>query len=54
MLEIDPHAGAIPWPGPSVASITQPINLGPFEDAAPCQVLFLRRHAPVRRQHRLR
>ena len=44
VLEIDPHAGAIPWPGPSVASITEPINLGPFEDAAPCQVLFLRRH----------
>jgi FtsK/SpoIIIE family len=29
---------------PSVASITQPIELGPFEDASPCRVLFLRRH----------
>ena len=41
----DPHADAIPWPGPSVTSITQPIDLGPFEDAQPCRVLFLRRHA---------
>ena len=33
VLDMDPHAGAIPWPGPSVTSITQPIDLGPFEDA---------------------
>jgi biotin operon repressor len=44
VLDIDPHADAIPWPGPSVTSITEPIDLGPFEDAAPCRVLFLRRH----------
>ena len=44
VLEMDPHAGAIPWPGPSVTSITQPIDLGPFEDASPCQVLFARLH----------
>jgi hypothetical protein len=44
VLDVDPHAGAIPWPGPSVTSMTQPIDLGPFEDATPCQVLFLRRH----------
>ena len=44
MLDRDPHADAIPWPGPSVTSITQPIDLGPFEDATPCRVLFLRRH----------
>ena len=42
---MDPHADAITWPGPSVTSITEPINLGPFEDANPCRVLFLRRHA---------
>ena len=53
VLDIDPHAGAIPWPGPSVTSITEPIDLGPFEDAAPCRVLFLRRHGLVGRQHRL-
>jgi hypothetical protein len=33
------------WPDPSVASITAPIDLGPFEDAVACRVLFLRRHA---------
>ena len=38
VLDVDPHAGAIPWPGPSVTSITQPVDLGPFEDAAPCRV----------------
>jgi S-DNA-T family DNA segregation ATPase FtsK/SpoIIIE len=47
VLEIDPHADAIPWPGPSVGSITEPIELGPFEDASPCRVLFLRRNALV-------
>jgi hypothetical protein len=47
VLELDPHAGAIPWPGPSVTSITEPIDLGPFEDAAPCRVSFLRRHGLV-------
>ena len=45
VLDIDPHADAIPWPGPSATSITEPIDLGPFEDAVPCRVLFLRRHA---------
>jgi hypothetical protein len=45
VLDTDPHADAIPSPGPSVRSITESIELGPFEDAAPCQVLFLRRHA---------
>jgi hypothetical protein len=44
VLDIDPHADAIPWPGPSTNTITEPIDLGPFEDAAPCKVLFLRRH----------
>jgi S-DNA-T family DNA segregation ATPase FtsK/SpoIIIE len=45
VLDTDPHADAIDWPGPSVTSITEPIELGPFEDAAPCRVIFLRRHA---------
>jgi len=44
VLDIDPHADAIPWPGPSTDTITEPIDLGPFEDAATCRVLFLRRH----------
>jgi S-DNA-T family DNA segregation ATPase FtsK/SpoIIIE len=45
VLDTDPHAEAVPWPGPSGRSITQPIGLGPFEDAEPCRVSFLRRHA---------
>jgi len=44
VLDSDPHADAIAWPGPSVESITEPIDLGPFEDATPARVLFLRRH----------
>src|ERR1019366_6154288 len=35
VLQIDPHADAIPWPGPSVTSITEPIDLRPFADAPP-------------------
>jgi hypothetical protein len=45
VLDSDPHADAIRWPGPSAATITEPIDLGPFEDADPCRVSFLRRHA---------
>ena len=45
VLDKDPHADAITWPGPSVTSIAEPIELGPFEDAAPARVLLLRRHA---------
>lgn len=44
VLDVDPHAGSIPWPGPSVTSINQPVDMGPFEDASPCRVLFMRRH----------
>ncbi len=44
VLDKDPHADAITWPGPSVVSITDPIDLGPFEDAVPARVLLLRRH----------
>jgi FtsK/SpoIIIE family len=44
VLDLDPHADAIPWPGSSTDTITEPIDLGPFEDASPCRVLFLRRH----------
>jgi hypothetical protein len=45
ILDTDPHAEAVPWPGPSARSIAQPIDLGPFEDAEACRVSFLRRHA---------
>jgi antitoxin (DNA-binding transcriptional repressor) of toxin-antitoxin stability system len=45
ILDKDPHADAITWPGPSVASIAEPVDLGPFEDAMPAKALLLRRHA---------
>jgi hypothetical protein len=45
VLDTDPHAEAIGWRGPSARSITQPVDLGPFEDAEQCRVSFLRRHA---------
>jgi hypothetical protein len=47
VLDTDPHADAITWPGPSVTTITEPIDFGPFEDATPARVLFLRRHAVI-------
>jgi FtsK/SpoIIIE family len=45
VLDTDPHAESIAWPGASARSIAQPVDLGPFEDAEPCRVSFLRRHA---------
>ncbi|WP_436756720.1 FtsK/SpoIIIE domain-containing protein [Streptosporangium sp. V21-05] len=47
VIETDPHADAITWPGPSVTSITQPVKLGVFEDGSPVRVSLLRRHALV-------
>jgi hypothetical protein len=44
VLDKDPHADAIVWPGPSTMTITQPVDLGPFEDATSATVLLLRRH----------
>ncbi|WP_347624617.1 hypothetical protein [Nonomuraea sp. B1E8] len=45
VIETDPHADAIAWPGPSITSITQPAKLGLFEDGSPVRVPLLRRHA---------
>ncbi|WP_233509734.1 FtsK/SpoIIIE domain-containing protein [Actinomadura craniellae] len=47
VLTTDPHADAIAWPGPSVETIAEPIDLGPFEDATAARVLLLRRHALI-------
>jgi len=47
VLDKDPHADAIAWPGMPASSITEPVDLGPFEDATPARVLFLRRHVLV-------
>jgi len=45
VLSADPHADAITWPGPSAATISEPLDLGPFEDATAAKVLLLRRHS---------
>jgi S-DNA-T family DNA segregation ATPase FtsK/SpoIIIE len=47
VLDTDPHADAIAWSGPSVSGITEPIDLGPFEDATSARVLMLRRHVLI-------
>src|SRR5690349_20142087 len=44
VLAEDPHATAIPWQGPGIRSVAQPVPLGVFEDAAPVRVSILRRH----------
>src|ERR1039457_794047 len=36
-----------PPPQPPLAPITEPIEIGPFEDASPCRVLLLRRNGLV-------
>ena len=53
VLDKDPHADAITWPGPSVASITEPIDLGPFEDAMPCHGAAAAPARPGRRRDRI-
>jgi S-DNA-T family DNA segregation ATPase FtsK/SpoIIIE len=47
VLAEDPHAGAIPWPGPTSRSVADPIELGVFEDAAQVRVPVLRRHVLI-------
>jgi hypothetical protein len=44
VIETDPHADALAWPGPSINSISQPVKLGLFEDGSAVRVLLLRRH----------
>ena len=46
VLETNPHAEPIRWPGSSIASIAQPIELGVYEDATPVRVCLLRQWAP--------
>ncbi|WP_236029007.1 FtsK/SpoIIIE domain-containing protein [Paractinoplanes lichenicola] len=47
VLAVDPHAGAIPWPGPTATTLADPIELGVFEDATTVRVPLLRRHALI-------
>jgi S-DNA-T family DNA segregation ATPase FtsK/SpoIIIE len=48
VIETDPHAQPIPWPGLSGhASITRPVELGLFEDGRPVRALILRRNVLI-------
>ena len=47
VIEKDPHAAPVPWPGITITSITRPAELGLSEDGQPVRVLFLRRHALI-------
>lgn len=47
VIETDPHAEPIGWPGPSVTSIAQPLPLGLFEDGRLVGALLLRRNVLV-------
>lgn len=44
VLQTDPHAAPIGWPGSTVTTIAQPLPLGLFEDASPAAALLLRRN----------
>jgi DNA segregation ATPase FtsK/SpoIIIE, S-DNA-T family len=47
VVENDPHAQVIPWPGPSITSITQLAEIGVSEDGRPVRVLLLRRNVLI-------
>ncbi|MEU8814942.1 FtsK/SpoIIIE domain-containing protein [Actinoplanes sp. NPDC048796] len=47
VLAVDPHAGAIPWQGPTARSLADPIDIGVFEDATTVRIPLLRRHALI-------
>ncbi len=45
VLDTDPHAEAIAWPGPSARSIAEPWTWDRSRTPKQCRVSFLRRHA---------
>ncbi len=47
IVENDPHAEPIPWPGQWVTSITKPMEIGLSEDGRPVRVLLLRRNVLI-------
>jgi DNA segregation ATPase FtsK/SpoIIIE, S-DNA-T family len=47
VIETDPHAKPILWPGSTVTSITQPLPLGLFEDGRHVRALLLRRNVLI-------
>ncbi len=47
VIESDPHAQPIPWPGAFIRSITQLIELGLSEDGQPVRINILRRNVLI-------
>jgi DNA segregation ATPase FtsK/SpoIIIE, S-DNA-T family len=47
VIETDPHAQPIGWPGQPDTSITRPVELGLFEDGRPVSAMILRRNVLI-------
>ncbi len=47
VIESDPHANPIPWPGAFIRSITQLIEIGLSEDGQPVAISILRRNVLI-------
>ncbi|MGH3422173.1 MAG: FtsK/SpoIIIE domain-containing protein, partial [Streptosporangiaceae bacterium] len=47
VIETDPHAQPIPWPGPTTNTITRPVDLGLSEDGQPVAITILRRNVLI-------
>jgi S-DNA-T family DNA segregation ATPase FtsK/SpoIIIE len=47
VMETDPHAQPIAWPGQPPTSVKQPVELGLFEDGRPVRAVILRRNVLI-------
>ena len=47
VIENDPHAAPVAWPGPSITSVTKLVEIGLSEDGRPVRVLVLRRNVLI-------
>jgi len=47
VIETDPHAQPINWPGQPATSVKRPVELGLFEDGRPVRVVILRRNVLI-------
>jgi DNA segregation ATPase FtsK/SpoIIIE, S-DNA-T family len=47
VIETDPHANPIPWPGQPGTAITRPVSIGLFEDGRPVLLTILRRNVLI-------
>ena len=47
VIENDPHAQPIPWPGPSITSVIKPVEIGLSEDGHPVCIVILRRNVLI-------